>query len=202
MHPKVKATAYWAVFALLVLGLSYPALYALTFAAIIVGGILLSIAGVWAVWLVYSSFAFSWNNGRKDWLTTFFAIAVVAIVSFGWQSIARNGDTAFSYIRAIVFLPLYNNAIEEFVREPYSSNIQNSFLRVRVDQHSRDTLRLAFPYWGGITDNWKATVHDPTHEIAQADGWDKTPENIRELFGGDMYYCWHLFSTFYTCTFT
>jgi hypothetical protein len=71
-------------------------------------------------------------------------------------------------------------------------------------------VRLAFPWPGGIIDNWCGAVYDPSKVVLQANkftgDWDKwhdqVPIEVIRLFGGDMMYCAELEAPFYRCCFT
>ncbi len=71
-------------------------------------------------------------------------------------------------------------------------------------------LRLAFPWPGGVIDNWCGAVYDPSKVVLQANkftgDWDKwhdqVPIEVIRLFGGDMMYCAELEPPFYRCCFT
>ncbi len=60
-------------------------------------------------------------------------------------------------------------------------------------------LRIAFRP-DGLGDNWSAAVFDPSGEMAQ---YNREPsKRIREVFGGDLIGCRHLFADYYRCRFT
>ena len=66
-------------------------------------------------------------------------------------------------------------------------------------------LRVAFPWGTGITDNWRAIVHDPTGLVLAANrGQDADDEAYRaaNLFGGTLCKAVHLSGDYYYCVFT
>ena len=80
--------------------------------------------------------------------------------------------------------------------------------RVTVDDGP--PLRVAFS-WGGILDNWRGVVHDPTGEVMKANILDlKTWSNrddpdyvsVAGLFGGTLIRAQHLEGDWYLCWFT
>lgn len=67
--------------------------------------------------------------------------------------------------------------------------------------------RYAFMTMPGFLDNWVGIVHDPTHQVALAQGFTSgggytAPAAVHELFGGDIIDCDHLFGDYYECSFT
>ena len=64
--------------------------------------------------------------------------------------------------------------------------------------------------FAGVADNHQGFVFDPSGKVAQAQGWAKdeegqrfsAPEDVRELFGGDMLGCRPVRSDWFYCTFT
>lgn len=68
--------------------------------------------------------------------------------------------------------------------------------------------RIAFQTHPGVVDNWSGVVYDPTHAVAATmahSGRDKgvaVPEEVRELFGGDIVSCRLIDDSFYRCGFT
>jgi hypothetical protein len=68
-------------------------------------------------------------------------------------------------------------------------------------------VRLAFPWPGGIVDNWCGVVHDPSGDVmkvntfgAWSDEWRRSP--VTQLFGGDMFACKVMDGPYYMCCFT
>ena len=68
-------------------------------------------------------------------------------------------------------------------------------------------IRVAFPWPGGIFDNWCGVVYDPTGVVMNVNGtqlgtdeWRSSP--ITRLFGGDMTECRRLSATYFKCCFT
>jgi hypothetical protein len=69
-------------------------------------------------------------------------------------------------------------------------------------------FRIAFVTQPGVVDNWGGIVYDPTHGVAAAvapswtDAGRAVPDQVRELFGGDIVTCQHIDGFFYRCGFT
>lgn len=68
--------------------------------------------------------------------------------------------------------------------------------------------RVAFPWPGGIIDNWCGAVFDPTGRVVPSkDGVgggprSTVPEDLFKLFGGDLVSCRSLSPPYYLCCFT
>jgi hypothetical protein len=71
-------------------------------------------------------------------------------------------------------------------------------------------LRVAFPWPGGILDNWCGVVYDPSGLVMKARPLKPdlsslgAPDlqKVRALFGGDLFYCEPLGGNWYFCSFT
>jgi hypothetical protein len=71
-------------------------------------------------------------------------------------------------------------------------------------------LRVAFPWPGGILDNWCGVVYDPSGLVMKAKRFqpdlsnfgDPTLQDVKKLFGGDMRSCEPLGGPWYFCCFT
>jgi hypothetical protein len=71
-------------------------------------------------------------------------------------------------------------------------------------------LRVAFPWPGGITDNWCGVVYDPSGLVLKArlfrpdlsNFGDPALRQVRSLFGGDLRSCEPLGGHWYFCCFT
>jgi hypothetical protein len=68
-------------------------------------------------------------------------------------------------------------------------------------------VRVAFPWPGGIVDNWCGAVYDPSAEVLKVNAlkvgsseWRASP--VTQLFDGDMIWCEHLSGSYYLCCFT
>lgn len=67
--------------------------------------------------------------------------------------------------------------------------------------------RVAFPLPGGLLDNWRGVVYDPSGEAMRVNALEKWSDQWRDdpvagWFGGDMVECRHLRDHFYLCSFT
>ncbi len=78
---------------------------------------------------------------------------------------------------------------------------------VRVVVQPGEPRRVAFPLPGGLLDNWRGVVHDPSGEAMRVNALEKWSDQWRDdpvtgWFGGDMVECRHLRDHFYLCSFT
>ncbi len=59
-----------------------------------------------------------------------------------------------------------------------------------------------------MLDNWSGIIYDPTGDVMLARGFDPVsgrfhaPDRITKLFEGDLVECRHLWSSYYSCSFT
>jgi hypothetical protein len=79
--------------------------------------------------------------------------------------------------------------------------------RLLYDVDPGPPVRVAFPWPGGITDNWCGVVHDPTGDVLQVNTMELwTPQwrnhRVTLLFGGDMVSCEHVDGPYHYCCFT
>ena len=87
---------------------------------------------------------------------------------------------------------------------PEAGRYETDGLRYVVDG---PPLRLAFPWPGGMIDNWCGAVYDPTSVVLQANNFDgnwakweeEVPVDVIKLFGGDLVHCQELDSPYYCC---
>jgi hypothetical protein len=71
-------------------------------------------------------------------------------------------------------------------------------------------LRVAFPWPGGLLDNWCGVVYDPSGLVMKAKRFrpdlsnfgDPTLQDVKKLFGGDLRSCEPLGGPWYFCCFT
>ena len=71
-------------------------------------------------------------------------------------------------------------------------------------------IRVAFPWPGGIIDNWYGAVFDPSGEVMEVNKFERDFSNWQEpslqgtkkLFGGHLHYAEHLYGSWYLCYFT
>jgi hypothetical protein len=110
---------------------------------------------------------------------------------------------AVQYAEFAVMLPTYSRIVEVVEK---GSKLTDE-IEYSVDRGP--PVRVAFAK-GGIIDNWMGVVYDPSDAVAQAKGWDfstgkqtfTAPPGVKELFGGDMVACSHLYGHYYLCGFT
>jgi hypothetical protein len=87
---------------------------------------------------------------------------------------------------------------------------QRPATRVHYQVDERPPLRVAFPWPGGILDNWCGVVYDPTGLVKKARLFkpdltnlgDPSLSDVRSLFGGDLCFCEPLGGDWYFCCFT
>lgn len=87
---------------------------------------------------------------------------------------------------------------------------QRPATRVHYQVDERPPLRVAFPWPGGILDNWCGVVYDPSGLVKKARLFKPDLSNlgapdlqdVRRLFGGDLRSCELLGGDWYFCCFT
>lgn len=107
-------------------------------------------------------------------------------------------------------LPAYEATVAALQRRPLPGGWHRNGPAGGFAVDSGPPLRVAFPWPGGIVDNWQGVVHDPTGRVLQAQrfrrDWsnfaDPALQPVKRLFGGDMYHCEHLRGPWYFCRFT
>ena len=114
-----------------------------------------------------------------------------------WATLAYNYST---YSRIVV--ESQRGIIEPDPYTQYRSRYGTTFV---LD--TGPPIRVAFPFEGGILDNWEGIVYDPTDAVSQAKGFTQNneftaPDNIKSLFGGDIVACSPMTTHYYHCTFT
>src|SRR5512145_2694315 len=68
-------------------------------------------------------------------------------------------------------------------------------------------VRVAFPWPGGIIDNWCGAVYDPSAEVLKANqlyagSTEWRASSVTQLFGGDLTSCKPIDGSYYLCCFT
>jgi hypothetical protein len=134
---------------------------------------------------------------------------LLVVLVFGSYAIISIGNRAFGYARFALLYPVYSRIVSGLGESPPNERTGHyGFVRYEVD--SGPPVRVVFPHFGGIADNWAGTVYDPSDEVATATGWKyaggtrdfSAPANIRKLFGGDVVSCRRLWGHYFLCSFT
>ncbi len=180
-------------------------------------GFLLFILGVplLAIALLSGTIAcvvFAWRN-RGDfetWNYRAVALATAPILTIVTVSLALPTLWVGSYTGDMSRLLIEHDEYEAIIAEVRANPEQAWFEESRGVTYSVDLgppIRLAFNP-AGLLDNWSGIIYDPTGEMMLADGFDpetgrfRAPDRITKLFGGDLVGCRHLWSDYYTCSFT
>ena len=159
--------------------------------ALFLGGIALVISGV----------IVAIKSKTRIPIVTAVIVAVVAIT--GWFT--PLGKTMGAHCKLWREKEYYESVIAEVGK---GNDESKPDFPVLVDTGS--AVRVAFS-WGGILDNWRGIVHDPTGEVMKANILDlKTWENrndpdyasVSMLFGGTLIRAQHLGGDWYLCWFT
>jgi hypothetical protein len=165
---------------------------------------------IWAalgvVLLVVALFRIRHRDQRRSVAISLVAIAVAAL---GFAPTARFGASLTTEARFALQRSRYERVISS-VRDssPGEGSHEVNGLRYVVD--AGPPVRLAFPWPGGVTDNWCGAIFDPTKVVLQANrfngDWSQWHNQVSveviRLFGGDMLYCRELDAPFYHCCFT
>ena len=148
------------------------------------------------------------TRGKSGWLGLLLVPAVGCFVwGLGsWWTVL--GDRVVQETRFQLLRPVYERVLEA-VAAGRIQVTQGRYWFVRFEVDPGPPVRVAFPYVGGIIDNWQGTVYDPTDALASAHGWRPTTgygaqgkAEIEALFGGDLVKCRPLADHFYRCSFT
>jgi hypothetical protein len=170
---------------------------------------------VWATFGLILAGVSGWRLRRADRrrraATTLLCIAT-GVVAF--LPTCELGASVRKRVRFAVERPRYEKVIltlQDSIRTTgYPAGGRHDYEGVVYVVELGPPLRLAFPWPGGIIDNWCGAVYDPTSAVLQANNftgdWSKWeaqvgPE-IRGMFGGDLLHCSELKSPFYHCCFT
>lgn len=128
---------------------------------------------------------------------------VVAVAIVGW--LTPVGKTFGAHCKLWREKERYQSVVARIAAGADDSNLGYP---VTVD--SGPPLRIAFS-WGGILDNWRGVVYDPSGEVMKANILDMTTWSNRDdpgyasvagLFGGTLIRAQHLEGDWYLCWFT
>ncbi len=210
MSPNSSKLLKWFLAGVALLLVAGPILSAFTILAMGAGVVVLSAYAIATlallVALVREALAV---RTRKSWWQVILVPALLGMLVFGSYTIMWVGNRTFGYARFALHFPVYSTVVYGLANSlPADFRGESRFVRYEVDPGP--PVRVVFPHFGGITDNWTGTVYDPSDEVAKAEGWKYTngsqeftaPPGIRELFGGDIVSCSRLFRHYFLCVFT
>jgi len=142
-------------------------------------------------------------------------LLLVGVISYGTNFTTDLGDK----LRFLRYEKKYVQIIEKIETKKISSN--GSLNGISYDTEVDPAMRVSFS-WGGIIDNWKGIVYDPSNELSKIaenngihinyiKGKSQTPaekQHIKEttelkmLFGGVIYKVKKMGNNWYLCWFT
>jgi len=142
-------------------------------------------------------------------------LLLVGVISYGTNFTTDLGDK----LRFLRYEKKYVQIIEKIKTKKISSN--GSVNGISYDTEVDPVMRVSFS-WGGILDNWRGIIYDPTNELSTIaknnqihinyrDKKSLTPadeEHIKEttelklLFGGVIYKVKKMGNNWYLCWFT
>lgn len=131
------------------------------------------------------------------------AILVVAVAMVGW--LTPVGETFGARFKFWRNMEHYQSVVDQISAGADKSAIDNP---ITIDPGPPQ--RIAFS-WGGLLDNWRGVVHDPSGEVMKANILDRTTWSNRDdtdyasvsgLFGGTLIKAQHLTGDWYLCWFT
>jgi hypothetical protein len=199
-------TLFWAVSGLL-LSLAYEpmtedfiaaVLYGLLWITWIIGGLGLLARALWVAW-------------RHRWPRSSIALAA-ATVAVGAATFASFPTLAATGQRWLLEsrLARFGIIVAELQRResPVSGVVEEK--RARYIVEPGPVLRVAFILPGGILDNWRGLIYDPSGQVLEAQRFRKDWSNwddpelaaIKAMFGGDMRNCRHVRGAWHLCLFT
>ena len=143
------------------------------------------------------------------------ALLLVGVISYGTNFTTDLGDK----LRFLRYEKKYVQIIEKIKTKKISSN--GSVNGISYDTEVDPVMRVSFS-WGGILDNWKGIIYDPTNELSKIaennqthiNSGDRKPltpaeeQYIKEttelklLFGGVIYKVKKMANNWYLCWFT
>jgi hypothetical protein len=207
---KSSLIAGWCVAGLALLLAAGPLLSAFTILAVVAGAGVVAVYAVATVVVLFSvGRAAAASRTPKAWAQLCAVPLLFAVLFFGSYTIMWVGNRAYSYARFAVLYPAYSSIVSG-LSESQLVERRGTYGFVRYEVESGPPVRIVFPHFGGITDNWVGTVYDPTDEVGKATGWKYSgetqeytaPDNIKGLFGGDIVSCARLLGHYFLCTFT
>jgi hypothetical protein len=205
---NMKIAIIWLASGLM-LALTVPLGYAYLWILILIPVI------IWAIFGLVLGVVSGWRLRRADQrrraAATLLCIAAGVVVFLPTMQL---GAALTDRIRFAVERPRYQKVIsmlQDSIRTTgFPAAGRHDYEGLVYVVHSGRPLRLAFPWPGGIIDNWCGAVYDPTSAVLMANNftgdWAKWEEQvdpeIKGMFGGDLVHCSELKSPFYHCCFT
>ena len=101
------------------------------------------------------------------------ALLLVGVISYGTKFTTDLGDK----LRFLRYEKKYIQIIEEIKTKKISSN--GSVNGINYDTEVDPVMRASFS-WGGIIDNWKGIIYDPTNELSKIAENNQIHINSRE----------------------
>lgn len=160
------------------------------------------------VLLAVCSFVAARRRGRRPVIATGWMAAVLCAAIFTGGYLAHAGADWRMRRRFERNLPRYQRAVTMVRRDRLGPGTHHSGVMFVVDEGP--PVRVAFPWPGGVIDNWQGIVYDPTGEVLKANRFGRTWSTsgdpplagVVKLFGGDMFYCEAVRRPWYFCQFT
>jgi hypothetical protein len=172
-------------------------------------------AALWAICGLALSAAYLWRarqqeSRRRNLLMALAAPGFIAVLILAWTPLERGGAGLLFQWRFMRMRTALDDLAADLSRSPSIVTKEDHSRLGRYVVDAGPPLRYAVPLPGGLIDNWCGIVHDPSGEVLQVnrfyDGdasWeDPVLADVKKLFGGDMFWCEHVESTYYRCCFT
>jgi hypothetical protein len=170
---------------------------------------------IWAAVGVVLAVKAGWRLRRVDQRRTAgAALLCIATGALAFLPTAQLGASLTTKIRFALERPRYEKVIstlnDSIVTTGHPAGGRHDYEGLAYVVESGPPLRLAFPWPGGMLDNWCGAVYDPTSAVLKANNFtgdwskwdDQVPLEIKRMFGGDLLHCSELKSPFYHCCFT
>jgi hypothetical protein len=154
---------------------------------------------IWTIVVAIDACVRAWN--RRQWPVSALATALIvpAMVFTLWNPLGRGAIL----VHFLIDRPAYDRVVSGLERGTITREQAGPAQDPPFRVDAGEPLRVAFPTFEGMVDNWAGVVYDPTHSVRQAKGFGSAvPGRVRELFGGDVVSCWHLAGAYYMCSFT
>ncbi len=113
-------------------------------------------------------------------------------------------------VKLSFFLPKCKTVINEVEQGKYllGQSYEKNGLKFSINE--KLPLKVVFVFKAGVVDNWVGLVYDPSRFVEKtkefklnSPSWnDKRFEDVKGLFGGDMYDCNLIEESWYICSFT
>ena len=206
----LRVTTMWMAAGLVLLAIAIPLLKAFTLLAVMAafGIVAAYLAAGLGIWLTAIR-QFSKERRARFVFVGGLVPGFLLCAWFGGGTVMWAGDFAFGYSRFWALRPFYDQVVRQTL-DPSGSQRPGSSGLISYEVDPGPPVRIVFPHFGGIVDNWEGTIYDPTDAVAAAQGWTfrsgkqefTAPPRIRSLFGGDVVVCSRLQGHYYRCAFT